>query len=126
CCLAGRWPAVRGTGVPPVAAVREGAVIGRRRRVGPIAGVALFAIAAALIGYATLGGNLGSGAGLLALAGGTLVGLLGVAGFAPALVGTLAKIVGFPARRFGGPAGPAGARHGPRQPARPPPARPAP
>jgi putative ABC transport system permease protein len=58
-----------------------------------------------LIAYATLGGHLGSGKGLLALGVGTLVGLLGVAGFAPALVGGLAKLVGFPARTLGGPAG---------------------
>jgi putative ABC transport system permease protein len=116
--LAGLWPALRATRVPPIAAVREGAVIGRRRRVGPFAGVALFAVAIALIGYATLGGNLGSGTALLALAGGTLVGLLGVAGFAPALVETLARLVGFPARRVGGPAGQLASSNAVRNPAR--------
>ena len=116
--LAGLWPALRATRVPPIAAVREGAVIGRRRRVGPIAGVVLFAIAVALIAYATLGGNPGSGKALLALAGGTLVGLLGVAGFAPALVEGLAKVVGFPARSLGGPAGQLASGNAVRNPAR--------
>jgi putative ABC transport system permease protein len=116
--LAGLWPAVRATRVPPIAAVREGAVLARRRRLGPIAGVVLFAIAMGLIAYATLGGNLGSGKGLLALAGGTLVGLLGVAGFAPALVSSLAKLVGFPARALGGSAGKLASGNAVRNPAR--------
>jgi putative ABC transport system permease protein len=81
--------------------VREGAVIQRKRRLGPIAGAAIFALAAALIAYATLSGQLGSGRSLLALAGGTLLGLLGVAGFAPALVSLLTRIVGAPLRRLG-------------------------
>jgi putative ABC transport system permease protein len=104
--------------VPPIAAVREGAVIERRKRLGPVAGVALFGIASALIAYATLGGHLGSGKSLLALAGGTLLGLLGVAGFAPALVTTLAAVVGIPARRLGGAAGQLAAENATRNPAR--------
>ncbi|TML50950.1 MAG: ABC transporter permease, partial [Actinobacteria bacterium] len=103
--LAGFVPALRATRVPPIAAVREGAVIQRKKRLGPVAGVVLFGIASALIAYATLGGHLGSGKSLLALAGGTLLGLLGVAGFAPVLVTALAAVVGIPARRFGGAAG---------------------
>jgi putative ABC transport system permease protein len=116
--LAGLWPAVRATRVPPIAAVREGAVPERRRRLGPIAGVVLFAVAMGLIAYATLGGHLGSGKGLLALGAGTLVGMLGVAGFAPALVGGLAKLVGFPARTIGGPAGQLASGNAVRNPAR--------
>jgi putative ABC transport system permease protein len=116
--FAGIWPAARATRVPPIAAVREGAVLKRRRRLGPIAGVVLFAVAMGLIAYATLGGHLGSGRGLLALGGGTLVGLLGVAGFAPALVGSFAKLVGFPARTIGGPAGELASSNATRNPAR--------
>jgi putative ABC transport system permease protein len=116
--FAGLWPAVRATRVPPIAAVREGAVLERRRRLGPIAGVVLFAAAMGLIAYATLGGHLGSGKSLLALGGGTFLGLLGVAGFAPALVGGLAKIVGFPARTIGGPAGQLASSNAVRNPAR--------
>jgi putative ABC transport system permease protein len=116
--LAGFVPALRATRVPPIAAVREGAVIERRKRLGPVAGVVLFGIASALIAYATLGGHLGSGKSLLALAGGTLLGLLGVAGFAPALVTTLAAVVGIPAKRLGGAAGRLAAENATRNPAR--------
>jgi putative ABC transport system permease protein len=116
--LAGFVPALRATRVPPIAAVREGAVIDRRKPLGPVAGVILFGIASALIAYATLGGHLGSGKSLLALAGGTLLGLLGVAGFAPALVTTLAAVVGIPARRLGGAAGRLAAENATRNPAR--------
>ena len=116
--LAGFVPALRATRVPPIAAVREGAVIERKRRLGPVAGVVLFGIASALIAYATLGGHLGSGKSLLALAGGTLLGLLGVAGFAPVLVTTLASAVGLPARRLGGAAGRLATDNATRNPAR--------
>ena len=116
--LAGFVPAFRSTRVPPIAAVREGAAISRKRRLGPVAGVVLFALASGLIAYATLGGHLGSGTSLLALAGGTLLGLLGVAGFAPALVTALAAIVGPPARRLGGAAGSLASENTTRNPAR--------
>jgi putative ABC transport system permease protein len=117
--LAGFVPALRATRVPPIAAVREGAVvIQRKRRLGTVAGVVLFGIASALIAYATLGGHLGSGKSLLALAGGTLLGLLGVAGFAPTLVTALASGVGFPARRLGGVAGRLATDNATRNPAR--------
>ncbi len=116
--LAGFVPALRATRVPPIAAVREGAVIPRKRRLGPVAGVVLFGIASALIAYATLGGHLGSGKSLLALAGGTLLGLLGVAGFAPLLVTALASVVGIPARRLGGAAGRLATDNATRNPAR--------
>jgi putative ABC transport system permease protein len=115
---AGLVPALRATRVPPIAAVREGAVIQRKRRLGPIAGVFLFGIAAALIAYATLGSHLGSGKSLLALAGGALLGLLGVAGFAPVLVTGLSSVVGMPARRLGGAAGQLAFDNATRNPAR--------
>jgi putative ABC transport system permease protein len=116
--LAGFVPALRATRVPPIAAVREGAVTERRRRLGPVVGAAIFAIASALIAYATLGGHLGSGTSLLALAGGTLLGLVGVAGFAPALVTLLSSLVGLPARRMGGAAGRLASENATRNPAR--------
>jgi len=116
--LAGFVPALRATRVPPIAAVREGAVIQRKKRLGPVAGVVLFGIASALIAYATLGGHLGSGRSLLALAGGALLGLLGVAGFAPVLVTALAAVVGMPARRLGGAAGRLATENATRNPAR--------
>ena len=116
--VAGFVPALRATRVPPIAAVREGAVIERKKRLGPVAGVVLFGISAALIAYATLGGHLGSGKSLLALAGGTLIGLLGVAGFAPMLVTALASVVGIPAKRLGGAAGQLATDNATRNPAR--------
>jgi putative ABC transport system permease protein len=116
--LAGFVPALRATRVPPIAAVREGAVVERKKRLGPAAGIALFAISSALIAYATLGGHLGSGKSLLALAGGTLIGLLGVAGFAPMLVTALASVVGLPAKRLGGAAGQLAMDNATRNPAR--------
>jgi putative ABC transport system permease protein len=116
--LAGFVPSLRATRVPPIAAVREGAVIQRRKRLGPVAGVVLFGIASALIAYATLGGHLGSGTSLLALAGGTLLGLLGVAGFAPVLVTALAGVIGIPAKRLGGAAGTLATENATRNPAR--------
>ena len=116
--LAGFVPALRATRVPPIAAVREGATVERKRRLGPLVGAGIFALAAALIAYATLGGHLGSGTSLLALAGGTLLGLVGVAGFAPALVTLLSSVVGLPARRFGGAAGRLASENSTRNPAR--------
>ena len=116
--MAGFVPALRATRVPPIAAVREGAVIERKKRLGPVAGVVLFGISSGLIAYATLGGHLGSGRSLLALAGGTLLGLLGVAGFAPVLVTNLAALVGIPAKRLGGAAGTLAADNATRNPAR--------
>lgn len=116
--LAGFVPALRATRVPPIAAVREGAVIQRRKLLGPVAGIVMFAIASALIAYATLGGHLGSGMSLLALAGGAILGLLGVAGFAPMLVTALAGVVGIPAKRLGGVAGRLATENATRNPAR--------
>jgi len=116
--LGGCVPALRATRVPPIAAVREGAVIDRKKRLGPAAGVVLFGIASGLIAYATLGGHLGSGRSLLALAAGALLGLLGVAGFAPVLVRALAAVVGTPATRLGGAAGPLATENATRNPAR--------
>jgi putative ABC transport system permease protein len=116
--LAGVVPAIRATRVPPIAAVREGAVLSRRRRLGPLAGTALLAVAAALVTYAVDPGHLGNLPHLLALAGGMLVGLLGAAAVAPALVGVLATVVGLPARRLGGAAGKLAAETAVRDPAR--------
>jgi putative ABC transport system permease protein len=116
--LAGIAPAVRATRVPPIATVREGAVAVRRRRLGPAAGGVVLAAAAALVAWAVSGGHIGSGTHLLALAGGTLLGLAGMAMLAPALVTALATVVGIPARRFGGAAGSLAAENAVRNPAR--------
>jgi putative ABC transport system permease protein len=116
--LAGIAPAVRATRVPPIAAVREGAVVVRRRRLGPAAGGVLFAAAVGLVAWAVVGGHIGSGSHLLALAGGALLGLAGTAALAPVLVTALASVVGIPARRVGGAAGSLAAENAVRNPAR--------
>jgi putative ABC transport system permease protein len=103
--VAGLFPAVRATRVPPIAAVREGAVIPRKRRIGPALGAVILAAGAALLGYAVLGGRIGSGSSLLALAGSGLLLLVGVASVASRLVALLARILGAPSRRLGGVAG---------------------
>ncbi|MGE5690274.1 MAG: ABC transporter permease [Pseudomonadota bacterium] len=103
--LAGLAPALRATRVPPISAVREGAVLPRRRRLGPVAGAILLAAGVALVAKATLTGSIGSGVNLLALAGGALLTLVGIAGVASHLVTALATVVGIPSRRLGGVAG---------------------
>ncbi len=103
--LAGLAPALRATRVAPIAAVREGAVLPRRKRLGPIVGAVMLAAGLALLAKATLTGSIGSGGNLLALVLGTLLTVLGIAGVASRLVTGLAAIVGIPSRRLGGVAG---------------------
>jgi putative ABC transport system permease protein len=103
--VAGLFPALRATRVPPIAAVREGAVIRRKRRIGPAMGAIILAVGVVLLGYAVLGGRLGSGSSLLALAGSALLLLVGVATVASRLVAVLARVLGAPSRRLGGAAG---------------------
>ncbi|MDQ5820055.1 MAG: ABC transporter permease [Actinomycetota bacterium] len=116
--VAGLAPAIRATRVPPIAAVREGAELTRRKRRTPIVGLGLFAAAVALVLYAVTGGQIGSASHLLALAVGALLGLLGVALFASRLVEALAYVVGFPSRRFGGAAGQLASENAMRNPGR--------
>jgi putative ABC transport system permease protein len=103
--LAGLAPALRATRVAPIAAVREGAVLPRRKRLGPIVGALMLAAGLALLAKATLTGSIGSGGNLLALGFGTLLTILGIAGIASRLVAGLAAVVGIPSRRLGGVAG---------------------
>ena len=103
--IAGLFPALRATRVPPISAVREGAVIARKRRIGPAAGAVILAVGVALLGYAVLGGRIGSGSSLVALAGSALLLLVGVAAVASQLVAVLARVLGAPSRRLGGAAG---------------------
>ena len=98
-------PARRATRIPPVAALREGATLPPRlstRR--PSIPISILAVAAVL----SLAGALGVGSiGLsLILVGIGALGLfLGVIMIAGRLIRPLAKVVGGPARRFGGPSG---------------------
>jgi len=98
-------PARRVTGIPPIAALREGATLPPRlsaRRPS----VPLTILAVGLV--ASLAGALGVGAigvSMILVGVGALALFLGVIMIAGRLVGPLAKVVGAPARRFGGPAG---------------------
>ena len=105
--LASILPARRATRVPPIAAVREGAVLPTSRFAAHSAkaGVGVVAGSLAAISAGIFAGGV-SGIAVAALLGGGVLGLfLGIALLAPRLVGPLARIVGWPARRAGGVAG---------------------
>ena len=99
-------PARRATRVPPIAAVREGSTLPVSRFAAHTSkaglGVVLGSVAA--ISAGVFGGLGGAATGLL-LGVGVIVLFLGIALLAPRLVGPLARVVGWPARRAGGVAG---------------------
>jgi putative ABC transport system permease protein len=105
--LAGFFPALRATRVPPISVVREGATLpkGRFSRFTPV--IALLAIAGslALLGYSMFADDVDTATRLLSIAGGTLLLFVGVAMISPQLVRPLAAVVGIPARQIGGAAG---------------------
>ncbi|MDQ3889315.1 MAG: ABC transporter permease, partial [Actinomycetota bacterium] len=105
--LASLRPALRATGVPPIAAVREGAVLPASRfaRLGLPVALAVIAIAVALLASGVFASGLGTVPRLLAVAVGTLLLFLGIALVAPRLVRPLAGLLGWPAARLGGVAG---------------------
>ena len=116
--LAGLVPAVRSTRVPPIAAARGGMPQKVRSRRATIIGAALLVIAVVLLGYAVTGNRLGSGTSLLALAIGALALISGTAGVASRLVASLAWVLGWPSRRFGGAAGKLASENAVRNPSR--------
>ncbi|MBD0328691.1 MAG: ABC transporter permease [Thermoleophilia bacterium] len=97
-------PALRATRVPPIAAVREGAVLpaSRLARLGLPVALAVVGVAVALLAYGVFADGLATVARLLAIAGGTLLLFLGVALLAPRLVSPLAWLLGWPGARLGG------------------------
>ncbi len=105
--LAGLFPAIRATRVPPIAAVREGATLphGRFHRVAPWVAAVVVALSLLLLARAMFTDELGTGDRLLSIAGGVLLLFLGVALLSSKLVEPLARFVGVPARRAGGAAG---------------------
>jgi putative ABC transport system permease protein len=105
--LAGIFPAVRATRVPPIAAVREGFTLphGRFHRFTPYIALAVIALAVFLLGYSMFRDELDTAARLLSIAGGVLLLFVGVAMISPRLIRPLAAVVGLPARALGGPAG---------------------
>ena len=105
--LAGLFPAIRATRVPPISAVREGATLphGRFHRFTPwIAGLVVVG-SLVLLARAMFTDELGTGDRLLSIAGGVLLLFLGVAMLSSHLVTPIAAVVGTPARRAGGAAG---------------------
>ena len=118
--LAGLFPAIRATRVPPIAAVREGATLPQSRfhRFTPwIAGI--FVVVALLaLARAMFTDELGTGDRLLSIAGGVLLLFLGVAMLSSRLVRPIARVVGLPARSAGGVAGRLASGNAIRNPAR--------
>ena len=105
--VAGLFPAIRATRVPPIAAVREGAELpkGRFSRFTPYIALAVIALALVLLGRAMFADDLGTADRLLSIAGGVLLLFVGVAMISSKLVRPLAAVVGLPARWIGGAAG---------------------
>jgi putative ABC transport system permease protein len=105
--LAGIFPALRATRVPPIAAVREGAELpkGRFSRFTPYLSIVMIGLAVALLGYAMFVDGLGTAERLLSIAAGVLLLFVGVAMVSSRLVRPLAALVGWPATLIGGAAG---------------------
>jgi putative ABC transport system permease protein len=118
--LAGLFPAIRATRVPPIAAVREGAELpkGRLHRFTPYIAILLIAMALLLLGRAMFADDLGTADRLLSIAGGVLLLFVGVAMISSKLVRPLAAVVGLPARWLGGAAGGLARRNSIRNPGR--------
>jgi putative ABC transport system permease protein len=105
--LAALRPAVRATRVPPIAAVREGAVLPESRfaRFGPHGALLTISAAVALMLIGLFVGGLSTTNRLLAIGVGAAAIFLGVAMLAKTLVPPLASVLGWPGARLGGAAG---------------------
>ena len=105
--VAGLFPAIRATRVPPIAAVREGFVL-PRSRLSPfvpwIAGLITIG-AVLLLARSLLTDELGTADRLLTMAVSVLLLFVGVAMLSSRLVRPIAALVGYPARTLGGAAG---------------------
>jgi putative ABC transport system permease protein len=110
--LAGLLPAVKATRIPPIAAVREGALPQGPRRRTQIVGLVLCGIGAALIGAAMVGAN------VLMVGAGALLLFVGIAAVAARLVPGLVAVIGRPSAALGGVAGRLAKRNAIRSPAR--------
>ena len=96
-------PALRATRVQPIAAVREGAVLppSRLARFGPYIAIVVIALAVGLMLFGLFGGG-STKLRLIALGIGAVGVFIGVSMLAPTLVPPVARVLGFPAARFGG------------------------
>jgi putative ABC transport system permease protein len=118
--LAGIFPALRATRVPPIAAVREGAVLPKSRfsPFVPYLAIAIITIGIAALGLAMFKDELATAPRLLLIAGGVLALFTGVAMVSSHLVKPLASVLGWPAQRVGGAAGQLAKRNSMRNPGR--------
>ncbi len=118
--LAALRPALRSTRVPPIAAVREGAVLPRSRfaRFSGHAAVLTIVGALALLLVGLLVSSMSTTQRLLAIGIGAAVLFVGVAMLAPRLVPPLVRVLGWPAARFGAAAGALARGNAARAPAR--------
>ena len=93
--VAGLFPAIRATKVPPIAAVREGATLPRSRLAPflPYIALVIMALAVALLGYGMFVDDVGTAARLLSMALGCLLLFIGVALVSSRVVPTLAVVV---------------------------------
>ncbi len=105
--LAGIFPAIRATRVPPIAAVREGATLPRSRfsKFSPFIAAITVILGVLLLVYGSFVHGIGVGQRLGALGVGCLILFVGVALISSYIVKPLARIIGWPARRFGGASG---------------------
>jgi putative ABC transport system permease protein len=118
--LAGLFPAIRATRVPPIAAVREGAVL-PRSRLAPLAlpaAAAAIVLGTAALGYGMFADGLGTTDRLYLMGAGCLVLFCGVALVSPRLVRPLASVLGLPAGRLAGAPGEIARENSMRNPAR--------
>jgi putative ABC transport system permease protein len=118
--VAGLFPAIRATRVPPIAAVREGAELPRSRIAPFVPWIAAFIVVGALVllGRAMFVDDLGTADRLLSIAAGVLLLFFGVAMLSSRLVRPIAALVGLPARKAGGVAGKLASGNSVRNPAR--------
>ena len=118
--IAGLFPAIRATRVPPIAAVREGATLprGRFARFTPYIASLIVALAVLALGYGTLADDIGTGDRFSLLGIGVLALFVGVAMLSSRLVRPIVRLVGIPARRVGGAAGKIAERNAQRNPGR--------
>jgi putative ABC transport system permease protein len=105
--LAGLFPGIRATRVPPIAAVREGFVLprGRMARFAPYIALVVIAISILLLSYSLFKDYMATAQRLISMAVGVLALFVGVAMISSRLVPLLAAVVGWPASRIGGAAG---------------------
>src|SRR4029077_6910931 len=97
-------PALRATRVEPISAVREGAILRRSRlsRFGPYISIVVIGLAVGLMLVGLFAGGLSTTVRLLSLGIGALAVFIGVAMLAPTLVPPIARVLGWPAARWGG------------------------